>query len=424
VFALAQYGELFVALFAAWIGLCSFASRAARNFASYGFQLAGYTVAIVGIPAALNPGGAYPIILARATEISLGIGCMALVSRLISPRELAPKLVALVRELMRRADRFAGAAMDPTVAREQLAAERVGLAKDFGTVEAMRSSVFFESADVRLLNKPLRRATHAAVDLCALADEAAARGRAPHATSPQAAGASITNTNDTPRENAEAVSGLLRAVDMRAVARARVRLGEAEAALDGGKSVGGPSPTGWLWSDPMAAALTGIRAALAVAITAVFWFATAWPSGPTAVIVAGVVCTLLASMEQPEKITLALAATILVAAVPVFVTQFYLLPYALDFVSMAAVLALLLLGCGFIIAQPWMGPLGVLSAVYFAVASHIDNSNVMTYDVVGFLNTSLAIFVGIGVALVMFATFFPETRRGRVAAFAGSLPCN
>ena len=109
VFALAQYGELFITLLAVWIGLCNFAARAARNFASYGFQLAGYTVSIVGIPAALNPGSAYPLVVARFTEISLGIGCAALVSRLIGPRELASKLVALVRELMRRADRFAGA---------------------------------------------------------------------------------------------------------------------------------------------------------------------------------------------------------------------------------------------------------------------------------------------------------------------------
>lgn len=160
------------------------------------------------------------------------------------------------------------------------------------------------------------------MDLYAVADEAAARlGPAAHATSPQAPGASITNTNDIPHENAAVVSALLRAADRRAVARARMRLCEAGVALDSGKRVAGPSPAGWLWSDPMAAALTGIRAALAVAITAVLWLATAWPSGPTAVIVAGVVCTLLASTEQPEKITLALAATILVAAVPVFVTH-------------------------------------------------------------------------------------------------------
>src|SRR5262249_48070330 len=258
------------------------------------------------------------------------------------------------------------------------AAERAALAKDFGTVEAMRSSAFFESADVRLLNEPLRRATYAAVDLYAAAESAAARlGAAARATAPRDAGVSISNTNDTPRENAEIISALLRAADKRAVASARMQLGEAELALDQGKRVAGPSPARRLWSDPVAAALAGIRAALAVAITTAFWFATAWPSGPIAVIVAGVVCTLLASMEQPEKITLALAATILVAAVPVYVTQFHLLPYALDFVSMAAVLAPLLLGCAFIIAQPGIGPLRLLAVVFFSGASHFGkNSNI------------------------------------------------
>jgi uncharacterized membrane protein YccC len=56
-------------------------------------------VAIVGIPAALNPSGAYPLVVERFTEIVLGIACAALVSRVMFPRELAPKLVALVREL-------------------------------------------------------------------------------------------------------------------------------------------------------------------------------------------------------------------------------------------------------------------------------------------------------------------------------------
>jgi Fusaric acid resistance protein family len=65
IFGLAQHGELFVAAVSIWIGLCNFAARAVRNFASYGFQLAGYTVAIVGIPAALEPSGAYPLVVAR-----------------------------------------------------------------------------------------------------------------------------------------------------------------------------------------------------------------------------------------------------------------------------------------------------------------------------------------------------------------------
>src|SRR3954451_22096249 len=62
VFGLSQSGELFVAAVAVWMCLCNCAARAVRNFASYGFQLAGYTVAIVAIPAALEPSGAEPIL--------------------------------------------------------------------------------------------------------------------------------------------------------------------------------------------------------------------------------------------------------------------------------------------------------------------------------------------------------------------------
>src|SRR5260370_18780095 len=107
VFGAHQYGELFGGAVAIWICFCNFGARAVRNFASYGFQLAGYTVAIVGIPAALAPTGAYDLLVARSTEILLGIVCAALVSRLILLRELSPKLIDLVRALIRRAESFA-----------------------------------------------------------------------------------------------------------------------------------------------------------------------------------------------------------------------------------------------------------------------------------------------------------------------------
>src|SRR5258705_5981618 len=179
------------------------------------------------------------------------------------------------------------------------------------------------------------------------------------------------------------------------------------AAIDRGEELPDAKIACALWSDPVPAVLIGIRSALAVVITSAFWFATAWSSGPVAVVVAAVVCSLLASLEHSDKISLAAAATVLIAAVPVFATQFYLMPLAVDFPSMAVALAPLILTCGFIMAQPRIGPLGLLSAVYFAFASNIDN--VMTYDAVTFLNSSLAILVGIAVAVVLFATFFPET---------------
>ena len=405
VFGLAQYGELFIASLAVWIGLCSFAARGRRNFASYSFQLAGYTAAIVGIPAALNTDGAYTVIVARATEITLGIVCMGAVSRLIFPGELAPKLIALAGQAFQRVGRFAELALYPASSPEQLASEREALAKDFGAVETTRSSAFFESAEARRMDWPLRDAVHAAVDLCAIAEAVAARPSPDLEDSPNPV-SSITNADRAPTET---IFALRHAAAAWALTRARDRLDDGVAALAKGETVSKTMPAAPLWSDPLTAVLTGIRAALAVIMTAAFWFVTAWPSGPIAVIVAGVVCTLLAPTPEPVKVTAAAAATIVVFAVPLFVTQLCLLPYASDFFSMAVLLAPYLLMCALIIAQPKIGPLGLLAAVYLAVSTHIDNNNVATYDPTAFFNTSLAIVLGISAGVVMFAIFFPET---------------
>ena len=201
VFGLAQYGELFVAALAVWIGFCNFAARAVRNFASYGFQLAGYTVAIVGIPAALEPTGAYPLVVARFTEIMLGIICAALVSRLILVRELSPKLVELVRALTRRADSFTTVLLDPNADRDRVAAERTEFAKAYLDVQAMQHSTYFESAEARVLDQPLRRLSQDAVELCAVAEAAASHrgGLLPHPESPLGIGDTNESATETVR---------------------------------------------------------------------------------------------------------------------------------------------------------------------------------------------------------------------------------
>ena len=298
VFAFAQYGELFLASLAAWIAFCCFAARTARNFTSYGFQLAGYTVAIVGLPAALEPSGAYPLIVARFTEISLGIACAALVSRLVFVRELRPKVVALVHDLTRRADHFAALAIDPAADRGCIADERAQLTKDFVAVEAMQQSAFFESADARLRYNAQRELRDAAVELCAVAEGATARrvGPVPHPATTRLRGL-ICDANDTPAGNGAVVSTLVRAADDQAVARARAQLRQSVTAFERGEDLPEPDAADVFWPDPVGAALSAIRAVLAIAITSAFWFATAWPNGPTAVVVAAVVCTLFATMQ-------------------------------------------------------------------------------------------------------------------------------
>ena len=60
---------LFLGVLALWIGVCTFGSQYARNFAAYSFVLSGYTAAIVGIPAALEANNAFYTATARVTEI-------------------------------------------------------------------------------------------------------------------------------------------------------------------------------------------------------------------------------------------------------------------------------------------------------------------------------------------------------------------
>jgi uncharacterized membrane protein YccC len=395
VFGLSQYGELFLALLAAWIAACCFASRGARNFAAYGFQLAGYTAAIIGLPAALNRSGAYDLILARWTEILVGIACAALVSRLIAVPKLRPKLGALVLSLTRRQDQFATTLLDPAADRERVAAERADIVADFAKVEAMQQSTLFESADARILDQPLRKLTGAAVQLCAAAEAAATHRVGPIPIHP------------TPATSEPPISSLIRAADDRAISSARLRLRQYVSAFQRGEGLKEPKSSCGLWADSVPAVLAATRAALAIGITGAIWFITAWPDGPTAVVVAAVLCVLLAPIEQPDRAVIGCAATILLSAVPVFVTQYHLIPLAQDFPSLAIALAPLSLICAFILAQPRIGVFGLLAIVYFEFASKIDN--VMTYDAQAFLNQSLAILVGIGVALVLFAAFFPET---------------
>jgi uncharacterized membrane protein YccC len=404
VFGLSQSGELFLAALALWIGLCNFAAAALRNFASYGFLLAGYSVAIIGIPAALDPNDAFPLMLARSTEIVLGIACASLVTRLVFPRDLMPNLLALVEALHRRAERLAAAVT--RLDWQHLAGERRQFLTDFTAVETTRASAYFESPEARVLDGALRKVAGAALHVSAVAESMAGR------TDPRSGagdvprlGALVRAAPDTPRGNGEVVSRVLDAVDARALADAGVRLRAAAAAFDQGSAAAGDAGRGF-WSDPVAAALTGIRSALAVATASTFWIFTAWPSGTIAVVVAAVMCSLFGALEQPVKISFALVATLLIAFIPVFATVYGLLPMATDFVSMSVALAPLLLACGVIIARQ---PLGLFPVAYFTVGSNIDN--VMNYDLSAFLNTSIAILTGMGFALVLFAVFFPETPR-------------
>src|SRR5215831_6686874 len=141
----AQERVLFLGALALWIGLCTFGSQYARNFAAYSFVLSGYTVAIVGIPGALDAAHAFYIATGRVTEVCLGIIVAATVNHIILPSSLGPQLwQAVIGGSQALAD-YALAVLgngDAAPARAKLIGKAVA-------IENMRGSAFFEDRDVR-----------------------------------------------------------------------------------------------------------------------------------------------------------------------------------------------------------------------------------------------------------------------------------
>ena len=94
----AQEREWFIALFALWIAITTAAGLKYRNFQSYGFVLAGYTVCIVALPVIEMPLEVFDIATSRFSEVLVGILCATLISDLIFPRHLSDSLLAAERE--------------------------------------------------------------------------------------------------------------------------------------------------------------------------------------------------------------------------------------------------------------------------------------------------------------------------------------
>lgn len=153
----AQNTELFLGSLAIWVGICTAGATRNRNFRAYGFVLAGYTAAMVGLPALAHPDGAFMAAVWRVLEISLGIVCSTLVSAAILPQTSS---AAMRNALYQRFGVFALFVTDGLRGRSEregfersnvrFIAEAVGL-------EGLRSITVFEDPHMRRRNGRLTR---------------------------------------------------------------------------------------------------------------------------------------------------------------------------------------------------------------------------------------------------------------------------
>ncbi len=437
----AQERVLFLGTLAIWIGLCTFASKRARNFAAYGFVLSGYTVAIVGITGALDPGNAFFIAVARVTEISLGIMTTAAISHLVLPVSLADSLRRAVAAGRAELADYAAALLDGSDA----TALRAKLLGQVIAVENLRASAVFEDRDIRDRSDSLRRLD---IAMLGVIDIAQLLGRSLEwlrhdgtvvLSSLDAALAKAATAMDLWRGGKLDAAGLSRRLvsasahlpltvelygepstpDDEVIRQAAIigRLREFFAAFVAfaetyeaflSRKPQPVRPTRFAIStDRVGAVWAGLRAAIALLLVSTFWILADWPSGVTAAILASVVTARLATMEHAVPAATQGALLFALITLPSFILVEVLLPNVSGFAMFALVVGPVLFCCAYLMAHPKTAGLGFLAGLYFANVAGFQNR--MAYDPIGFLNISIALVVAVATAAVLFAIVAPDT---------------
>lgn len=136
--------ELLIAAVAAWVALCIYVSLIDRTPRAYAFLLAGYTVAIIGLPLATDSSALFPNVVARIEEVSVGALCAALMQTLVFPRSIRATFDAKLEATIKSAQHWIADALSfetPPVAEQVL---RRRIAADLTELDGLAMNLQFE----------------------------------------------------------------------------------------------------------------------------------------------------------------------------------------------------------------------------------------------------------------------------------------
>jgi uncharacterized membrane protein YccC len=445
----------FLALLAFWCGLCAFAATMLRNFASYSAALAGYTAAIIAADNLGASGGAssdvFLLAVTRASEICIGIACAGIVLAGTdlggAQRRLAESFADLAAGITGRFGRMLAVAEtqlpDTKTERREFVRRVIALDPVIDQALGESSHVLYHSPTLQAAMYGLFGALDGwrgvATHLGRLPEAARRQGASIIAQSlpsglrsvlevgspplwigdplalrqvcEQAVRALIALPADTPSlrlladEAAKMLTGILHVLDGLAL-------------LVDAPHYPSPGARGFRLGEPdwLPALINAARTSLAIGAIELFWVATAWPNGASAIVFVAVVVLLQSPKgDLAYGGSLALALGIVGAVVFAAAIKFAMLPALQTFPSFCAALGLFFLPAGFAMAasrQPIVA--GVLTAMTFNFNPLLAPTNEMNYDTAQYYNSALAIVVGCGVAPLAFLLLPPLSPALRV----------
>jgi uncharacterized membrane protein YccC len=417
-----------------WMAVCLAISLLDRTPRSYTFMLAGYTTALTGFPIVDSPDTAFTYATARVIEIAIGILCAALVSRLIYPRHAGPVLSERINAWMKDGaalaiDSLKGRSSDAEIATtgQKLAADALDL-RSFTTHVAYDTSVH---RDLVGLARTLQRRMVAMLPIISgLADVLSALSRA---TEGRQTPAILELLDDTSAwfEGGDALSEDKRAAFLSTIAQA-----EREAAqlpqwqellvhniiarvrdliqiwgdcIDLKQDIVNGSHHELRWrrfgasldKRPMhrdygMAFYSSFAAMMATFIATAFWISSGWSQANAAPMMAGVLCCLFSTMDDPTPMMKQFLYASIAAIAGAFILEFGVFPAVHDYWTLVAALGLILIPVGTLMAKPSTMLLGMGFGVN--LPNMLGLQGRLSLDLASFLNSNVALIVGLVIA--------------------------
>lgn len=429
--------ELFCLVLALWIGLGVFVSIYLRDAPkAYAGMLAGYSAAIIGLPAVLAPDAAFDYAVARCLEIMLGIACATFMHHVVFPRRAGEALHRALDATLPTMARWADDALRGRESEAKGLADRRQIITAVVSLDSLRLFAALDTPAVKALDRVIRQYQGKLLSLLALlvsvydrlallrrVRPASAEALRPllervaaylaasaHATTPEHAQQDIPDEAalladidaHLPSEHALRQdpqiflvrSILLRVRDLLAAwheavwIRSHIAVGLSPPITDGAPAI---RP----YRDVMFALIGGAIAAVTVLVASVFWIATAWPNGPTAVTFAAIMCAVMGARDDPAAAAMTFLKMSVVGSVIAGLYLFVVLPTLTTFPALVVALAPFYLVCGLFLAVQAAIPY-TLPMILIAGAL-INISNQMSYDFAAFMNSFFGYLVGIGI---------------------------
>lgn len=444
-----QQPELYIPGITVWVAACTAAAMRNRHFRWYGFVLAGYTAALIGVPLVTQPNDLFLAALGRGAEVAVGILCSGVVSAVIVPRQTGPVLDRVLRIRCLDFTAFASEVLAGRLEKGIFEGRFARLVDDVVSFEATRAVSFFEDPTTRSRSGLLARLNAEFMDACARLHalrqllkrlhwhDASIAPLAPWFNELAALLAQQPRAKECDRDYAQRLADTLEAFqrtlprNVRETRRPLERT-QPEALPDFDTSaeliyrftsevvryartwVSLMSPDR---TDTRSAArylprtswyvvtFTFIRTAAVMAALGWFWIETDWPGGGLAVIAAALTCALTSSASNASRMAAQMSLGAAAAAVTGYIYTCYVYSNVDGFPLLCAALVPVFAAGAFLATRPRIAGYGIGFSVFFCLL--VGPDNVITYTPDLLINNGIAVVAAMLFASLAFAVIFP-----------------